>query len=488
MTQTRHILFLLVSLLLCLSSQAGIHQYAEQSILSEGNWVKVRVSGTGVCRMHFDQIRQAGLNPQQLRVFGYGGAQLEQDFTKTKIDDLPQVPVYVGDDYVLFWVQGPYSWQYSGSRFMHTRNTYSNYGYYFLTDNSGEMMAMPYAEEISGTPTDVYTYTNYQVHESDSINLVDKDGKSGGGKHFYGETFSVNEKMVFSFNTPNAIEGEMGSAYIDVAAYSAYSSSFTISINNSTKQAISIAPYGNDHFVRANVGALNMRGSMAANKQEVALTMQCSSVNATGWLNYIELITPCSLQMNGSWLPIRSTVNYKNSTPIRFHLQGVNEHTHIWDVTNKATIKRVPTTMQGEEMVWVGSQQQGISEFVAVNTQANSEWITAEVMGNKVNCIYDVGVAGIHRLFNKLELIREANVLIVVAGMEGALASVIGGLVDKPVVAVPTSVGYGANFGGLSALLGMLNSCSAGVAVVNIDNGFGAGYLANMINHMETKS
>ena len=368
-----------------MSSKSGIHQYAEQSILSKGNWVKVRVSGTGVCRMRFDQIRQAGLNPQQLRVFGYGGAQLEQDFTKTKIDDLPQVPVYVGDDYVLFWVQGPYSWQYSGSRFMHTRNTYSNYGYYFLSDNSGEMMAMPYAEEISGTPTDVYTYTNYQVHESDSINLVDKDGKSGGGKHFYGETFSVNEKMVFSFNTPNAIEGEMGSAYIDVAAYSAYSSSFTISINNSTKQAISIAPYGNDHFVRANVGALNMRGSMAANKQEVALTMQCSSVNATGWLNYIELITPCSLQMNGSWLPIRSTVNYKNSTPIRFHLQGANEHTHIWDVTNKAAIKRVPTTMQGEEMVWLGSQQQGISEFVAVNTQANSEWITAEVMGKVPN-------------------------------------------------------------------------------------------------------
>jgi NCAIR mutase (PurE)-related protein len=87
-------------------------------------------------------------------------------------------------------------------------------------------------------------------------------------------------------------------------------------------------------------------------------------------------------------------------------------------------------------------------------------------------------------LFNKLELIREANVLIVVAGMEGALASVIGGLVDKPVVAVPTSVGYGANFGGLSALLGMLNSCSAGVAVVNIDNGFGAGRLASIINHM----
>ena len=101
-----------------------------------------------------------------------------------------------------------------------------------------------------------------------------------------------------------------------------------------------------------------------------------------------------------------------------------------------------------------------------------------------VERVYDVGVAGIHRLFDKLDLIRNANVVIVVAGMEGALASVVGGLVERPVIAVPTSVGYGANFQGLSALLGMLNSCSAGVAVVNIDNGFGAGRMASIINHM----
>ena len=107
--------------------------------------------------------------------------------------------------------------------------------------------------------------------------------------------------------------------------------------------------------------------------------------------------------------------------------------------------------------------------------------LTAEVLGNNVDCIYDIGVAGIHRLFRHLELIRKSNVLIVVAGMEGALASVVGGLVEKPVIAVPTSVGYGASFGGVAALLSMLNSCAAGVGVVNIDNGFGAGVLANSI-------
>ena len=109
---------------------------------------------------------------------------------------------------------------------------------------------------------------------------------------------------------------------------------------------------------------------------------------------------------------------------------------------------------------------------------------TATILGNDVRKIVDVGVAGIHRLFAHLEEIQKAKVIIVIAGMEGALASVIGGLVDKPVIAVPTSVGYGASFGGVAALLSMLNSCASGVSVVNIDNGFGAAYNASIINHL----
>lgn len=111
--------------------------------------------------------------------------------------------------------------------------------------------------------------------------------------------------------------------------------------------------------------------------------------------------------------------------------------------------------------------------------------LTAEVYGNEVVRLYDVGVAGMHRLMDHIEEIMSARVIVAIAGMEGALASVIGGMADCPVIAVPTSVGYGANFGGLSALLSMLNSCASGVSVVNIDNGFGAGYLASMINHLE---
>ena len=113
--------------------------------------------------------------------------------------------------------------------------------------------------------------------------------------------------------------------------------------------------------------------------------------------------------------------------------------------------------------------------------------LTAEFLGNRVLRLYDVGVAGIHRLLSHSQELMSASVIIAIAGMEGALASVIGGLVECPVIAVPTSIGYGASFGGVAALLSMLNSCASGTAVVNIDNGFGAGYMASTINHMEAK-
>ncbi len=130
--------------------------------------------------------------------------------------------------------------------------------------------------------------------------------------------------------------------------------------------------------------------------------------------------------------------------------------------------------------------------YIAVVTAGTSDLpvaeeaaVTAEIFGNRVERIIDVGVAGVHRLLDKIDLIRGARVIIVVAGMEGALPSVVGGLVDKPIIAVPTSVGYGASFQGVAALLAMLNSCAGGVSVVNIDNGFGAGCMASLINKLK---
>lgn len=144
--------------------------------------------------------------------------------------------------------------------------------------------------------------------------------------------------------------------------------------------------------------------------------------------------------------------------------------------------KTIVVEMKKEEVTesYIAIVSAGTSDLSVVEEAVE----TAKLFGNRVEKITDVGVAGIHRLFAKLDIIKGAKVVIVVAGMEGALASVIGGLVDKPVIAVPTSVGYGANFGGVAALLSMLNSCASGVSVVNIDNGFGAAYNASIINKL----
>jgi NCAIR mutase (PurE)-related protein len=142
------------------------------------------------------------------------------------------------------------------------------------------------------------------------------------------------------------------------------------------------------------------------------------------------------------------------------------------------TVERQPVEIRGKGKVLVVCA--GTSDIKV----AAEAVLTARLMGNEVEHLYDVGVAGLHRLLARRELLNEAAVIIVVAGMEGALPSVVGGLVDKPVIAVPTSIGYGAAFGGVAALLGMLNSCAAGVTVVNIDNGFGAAYAASLINRV----
>jgi len=187
-----------------------------------------------------------------------------------------------------------------------------------------------------------------------------------------------------------------------------------------------------------------------------------------------EQVSEIALRMQERGIPVLAT----RATPevydsVLKKIQGAVYHPEARAIVYQP--EKPPLTESYIAIVSAGTSDMPVSEEAAV---------TAEFLGNRVERIYDVGVAGIHRLFHRLELIRGATVIIVVAGMEGALASVMGGLVDKPVIGVPCSAGYGANFGGVSALLSMLNSCASGVSVVNIDNGFGAACQASLINKL----
>jgi NCAIR mutase (PurE)-related protein len=185
-------------------------------------------------------------------------------------------------------------------------------------------------------------------------------------------------------------------------------------------------------------------------------------------------ITSTLLEHEQNVLATRVTAAHARVLRKKFKSAVYHELARCVTVEHKPLPKRAGTIA----VVCAGTSDLPVAEEAAV---------TAEIMGNCVDRINDVGVAGVHRLFNRLEAIQRANVVIVVAGMEGALPSVVAGLVSRPVIAVPTSVGYGASFGGLAALLGMLNSCGSSVTVVNIDNGFGAGYAASQINALAEK-
>ena len=181
------------------------------------------------------------------------------------------------------------------------------------------------------------------------------------------------------------------------------------------------------------------------------------------------------LDHNGRVLVTRIGLEHARAVRRRFPKAGYHETARCLTLERSPLPKRAGTIA----VLCAGTSDLPVAEEAAV---------TADFMGNRVERLFDVGVAGLHRLLGRLEVVQRAQVIIVVAGMEGALPSVVAGLVARPVIAVPTSIGYGASFGGVAALLGMLNSCGSGVTVVNIDNGFGAGYAASQINALATDS
>ena len=378
----KKILFIAFWVLVSLPMMAGIHSYAERSVLADGHWVKIRVSESGVCRMSFSELRSAGLEPSQVRVFGYGGAQKEQDFSKPNIDDLPQVPVYVGEDYILFYVQGPISWTYNGSRFAHTRNTYSDFGYYLLSDDAGDMLLFPEAEAVSGSPTDVTYYSYYQVQDEDSVNLIDRTGVSGGGRTFYGEQFAAGQTRTFTFSTPYA-NGDNSSVYIDMAANAATTSTVKAKLNSTSAKSIYISSIP-DHYTFGVAGTISMNGASEEQNQRVTMQFVNSNASALAWLNYIEITTPSELVMTGSYMGIRSLVNRNTTNPVRFLLRNTTASTQIWDVTDLAAIQRMPTTMVDDQLAWVGTQADGVHEYIAVNTDG-TKFVQAEVVGEVKN-------------------------------------------------------------------------------------------------------
>ncbi len=352
--------------------------YAGESVLKSGKFVKIRVEETGVYKLTYADLKSMGLNPASVRVYGFGGAMLSQYFGDKHIDDLPQVPVYMhkgsdgvfsDGDYILFYGQGPTTWQYTGYRFKHTTNYYSNYGYYFLTDSGAGQLFLEKQEATLDTVGchHAYVYQNYQLHEVDSVNLIDiKEGEAGGGREWYGEVFGTNQQRSFNFRFPDLVAGGNAYCFIDVASCAMTSSNFAVAIGSETYD-LTVSARDNDNVVIAAAGsggfALTTNGSET---QTAKLKYTTQSVGASSYLNYLTLTAECYLKLTDNVLFVRNVTNYMSEKSTVMHVSGASAETQVWDVTNLDNIHAVKTSLNGNELIFL-SDNSSLQQFVVIN-------------------------------------------------------------------------------------------------------------------------
>ena len=376
-------LFLLLALGCTASlSYGALHTYASSSVLNEGSWTKIRVSSSGFYKISFDDLKKMGItNPQNVHIYGYGGAELPEDFTKPFIDDLPDNAIYVGSNFIAFYAQGPISWQYNGSnkRFVHTTNYYSNYGYYFVTQTNTPTKRILSTSVDTSIPTDTADYfLDYAVHEKDLENLANS------GREFYGEIFSYTHAYSFSFSFPNIDQRRNSFIAIDAVANASSSSSFSTSINDSAVGTFSIPAVSSMYdYARQGSGAFSFKPS--SDNLNVNLNYNQPNPVATGYLNWIEMNVYRKLIMNGSIMFFQNP-DYLKTTKIPLYLlNNASSGVVIWNLTDPQNIQLVPVTRQSGQIRFVSSLSNSVLQrFVAVDTTQLSNLPTPEVVQTNV--------------------------------------------------------------------------------------------------------
>lgn len=357
----------------------SIHSYAESSVLKSGKFVKVRVKETGIYKLTYEALNNMGVKPENVRVFGFGGALQEQSFLLPKPDDLPEVAVWMekgadgvfnAGDYILFYGQGITKWNYSRDKkmFLHTLNHYSNEGYYFITSDAGEGKKI--ADKTINIPADaniisVNEFIDYQVHEVEKINL------GNTGKVFYGEDFTNATSQNFTFDFPNITNSDI-TARIEVAAISSGVSTFELKLQNGASRNITVLNRGTDLFTigrESNVTLLYP--STASSTLAFNLKYNKSDNGSRGYLNYLAVYARRNLKMSGSIMFFRNTDQVFTQNYTKYSLTGANQNVQIWDITDQSNIKRIVASRSGDVLEFVDSNEE-VKQYAAIDPTAKS--------------------------------------------------------------------------------------------------------------------
>ena len=385
----------ILSLLLCLTSIAvSAHTYTPHSVLSSGKWVKMSVTKTGMHYLTYDELQHAGLNPQELRIYGYGGGRLTQNFQLKKIDDLPQVPYFVvtgsdgvfnSGDYVVFYAQGLEKWEYNGARFSRVNHPYSTKGYYFLSDNAGVPLTIQTATVPTGSASyTANTYSALRLHEVDSINLIDRTGKEGGGREFY-QQFPSSGSMSIRFSFPDMISTAKLKLFANVAAYSSQSSNFMLTLNGQTEKLQTLGISTSDFYTMGkDTQGLFLFNPALGENQDLTIRFTSNANGALGFLNYVEAEAMCSLVLRQQPLPFRNVEHFGSKSLTEYTLNGADSEVQVWNVTNLDAIQRVNTTLSGTSLKFMGYNET-VQEFIAFKPSMRDKFFHPTILGTVPN-------------------------------------------------------------------------------------------------------
>ena len=386
-------MFVLLATVLSVAGDAvaGIHSFTNESVLAKGKFVKIRIKTSGIYRLTFDDLSSMGVNPSNARIFGYGGAVLPQSFLAPKTDDLPEVAVHVekgsdgvfnSGDYLLFYAQGPVSWNYDASRgiYTHQPHFYATYGYYFVSSDAGTGRTLELKNEVPADElqvNEVTTFVDYDVYEKDLQSLANS------GKEFYGETFSEMLSMNIPFSFKNIVQQPSAvTARLDVAANSAeIPSDFRLTLGGAQEKRLQVsAKSKNDNYEKGRDANGTFQFDPASDQLDFRLTYTKTVPTGKGYLNYLAVNVRRQLQLSSGWMAFQNTDFLGSDTFNRFRISNAGTSVQVWDVTDPVNTLRMNSNRTGNELHFLASAKT-VRRFVAVDLAAASTFPKPETVG-----------------------------------------------------------------------------------------------------------
>lgn len=375
------------------AQSASVHSFVTNSVLKQGKFVKIKIANSGIYKLTFDDLNSMGVAPANVRIFGYGGAVLEQSFLQSKIDDLPELSIYMekgsdgvfnAGDYVLFYAQGIQKWVYDSSKsmFTHQINPYSNNGYYFVTSDAGVGKKIEVKAPVLSSNPDIFQvneFVDYQVYEKEITSL------GNSGKEFYGETFISSDIKNISFNFPNAINSNSTKVRLDVAGVSSTISTFDLSLDGSQKKSLSIPKRTeNDHYEKAKAANGNFVFSPQSGTLNFNILYNKPTSTSVGYLNYLEINCRRALKMAGSEMAFQNVDNFGKDGNNQYILSDANANVQIWDISDLQNISQIETSLVSGALSFYGQSNQ-LKRYLAIDPTASSSFPKPETIGVVTN-------------------------------------------------------------------------------------------------------